>query len=309
MSDKKNIYQELNKSYKHTLTYTFEKSGFYSTFNNMILTMALCLKYKIRFRIYSKSYAYFQGIGWNRFFEPIIPETNNPFFKRFNLRTNLVCESNFRGRVNLWMHHLYQLITNNNLVDSAFYESRTFWFSKEHFTIEEMGIDGDLRNLCHELTKITYRFNKTYQEKISNLEATLQLPHDYIGFHIRLGDKKKEREPIPIENYIRMAESLSPIRNAFVFTDDYSAIELIEDKFRNWNIYTLTKQTDRGYDFNATYNSESDSNMVKMFTSMDLLSKSQLFIGTVSANPGMFLGMFMDRDRVYYIDSQDWIIL
>ena len=46
--------------------------------------------------------------------------------------------------------------------------------------------------------------------------------------------------------------------------------------------------------------------MVKMFSSMEILKNSALFVGTFSSNPGMFLGMCMDQ--AYGVDYDHWLL-
>lgn len=49
-------------------------------------------------------------------------------------------------------------------------------------------------------------------------------------------------------------------------------------------------------------------NLVKLFASMEVLRNADLFVGTYSSNPGMFLGMCMDENRVYGIDFDKWLL-
>lgn len=304
-------YLNLNNSYRHTLTYTFGKTGFHSAINNMILTMVFCLKYKIRFRIYADDFIYFPESGWNQIFASQLPQTHNSFFKRYNIKSDLIVNDSLKGRYILLRHHLYQLLTGNNLVSSSFFECRTFWFSKEHFSFPELGIEGDLRDVCKQLASIVYVFNDNYREKMRIMESKICLPDQYVGIHIRRGDKIKEREYESIDNYISLAEKETTIRNAFILTDDFTIIEDLQNKYKGWQFYTLTFPYERGFVIGPSTEDKQrmDNELVKVVTSLDIMSRGQLFIGTVSTNPGMFLGMVMDRDKVKYIDANDWEIL
>ena len=48
--------------------------------------------------------------------------------------------------------------------------------------------------------------------------------------------------------------------------------------------------------------------MIKLFASMEILRKSNYFVGTYSANPGMFLGMCMEKDKTFGVDLDKWQI-
>ena len=41
---------------------------------------------------------------------------------------------------------------------------------------------------------------------------------------------------------------------------------------------------------------------------MEILRASELFIGTFSSNMGMFLGMCMEKERVYGVDFDEWLL-
>ena len=47
---------------------------------------------------------------------------------------------------------------------------------------------------------------------------------------------------------------------------------------------------------------------LRLFASMDILASSELFVGTFSSNPGMYLGMRMERDKTYSVDVPEWVI-
>ena len=47
---------------------------------------------------------------------------------------------------------------------------------------------------------------------------------------------------------------------------------------------------------------------IKLFASIDILASSDLFIGTFSSNPGMYLGMRMDVGKTYSVDVPNWMI-
>lgn len=304
----RDLYIKLNNSFKHSLTYSFENLGFYSNFNNMILTMAFCLKNRLRFRVYCKNNNIFSPVGWERLFLPMDFETKNPFFAHFNYRKTIVNNNSLNERVHDFINKLYPIITGNNLINSAFTETRTFWFHLEQFKIEELEFNGGLQELCHELINITYNFNEDIKKRILSYTQTINIPEKYISMQIRRGDKDTERKLLPISSYMDKAISSTKLRDAFILTDDYAVIEQLSKNYPCWNFYTLTTPSERGYYYNKD-NVKMEELWIKLFASMEIMRKSDLFIGTISANPGMFMGMAMKKDCSIFVDSNNWIIL
>ena len=178
-------------------------------------------------------------------------ETKNPFFAHFNFRKKLFLGTGLSEWIHMAVNSLYPLLTGNNLVNTAFPDNRTFWFLKEHFEIPEFGFSGGLRELCRELVKITYVFNDEVSNEIKSFHRSLTLPERYISIHIRRGDKDTERDLLPVSSYMKEANQRTEIRNAFILTDDYSVIEELNSQYPQWSFYTLTKPTERGYQYQS----------------------------------------------------------
>lgn len=308
----KKEYIKLNNSFKplYTYNYTNRGTGFYSNYNNMILTMAYCLSKHVKYRLYTKGYKLFKGKGWDAVFQPLLPETTSVFHKYFNGKIDYCGEMNFKRRLIQFMQYSYEIITGRFLTYSCFLYCRTFVFYTKHFIIKELGFEGGLRELCSELIDMTYCFNEEYKNKISDMISTIELPTNYIGMHIRRGDKDTEVDLYDTDIYFELAEKLSDCRNVFILTDDYRVIELVKEKYPSWNVSTLTFPYERGFVLkSSTADADrADKELVKVFASLEVISKALHFIGTVSTNPGLFLGMRMDPSKVHYIDSEDWII-
>lgn len=169
-------YIRLNNSFGHAVTFTWERLGFYSNFNNMVLTMAYCLKHRLRFRLYCKDYELLSNTGWEDMFLPLDCETKNSFFAHFNFRRKLVENNSLNDRLHLLVNSLYPILTGNNLANAVFAESRTCWFLKETFDIPELGFKGGLRELCRELVGVAYQFNDSYRNRIDDYKKKAVLP-------------------------------------------------------------------------------------------------------------------------------------
>lgn len=158
---------------------------------------------------------------------------------------------------------------------------------------------------------MTWIYNAPTKAYIENLITGLDLPSHYIGLHIRGGDKYKEALIQSVDLYVQKAESLSPLRIAFVLTDDYSVYEQLIANYPSWSFYTLCGKDERGY-YNDRFKRKSPklkkARYLKLFASMDILAKSVFFIGTFSSNPGMYLGMRMDEGKAFSVDIPEWTI-
>ena len=49
-------------------------------------------------------------------------------------------------------------------------------------------------------------------------------------------------------------------------------------------------------------------NLIEMFASIEVFLHSELFVGTYSSNPGLFVGMLID-ERMVGMDYEKWLIL
>lgn len=306
-------YLRLNNNFKQSLTYKWGDAGFYSEFNNMILCMLWCLQNRVKFSVYSKDYFSFNGIGYKYVFKESIPESKNNIINRY-INSRALRAGNFgtRSDVHYRLAALYKAFSGNYLLSDVFQTARTMWFRKTEFDIPELNIKGDILSACQTLIQMVYQFNDYFENKIQTMISTLDIPENYIGIHIRGGDKIIERALLGVDEYIEKAKQITTIRNAFIMTDNYLLYEEIKNKYSDWSFFTLTFPYERGYDNNKSIKMPSEQKeleLVKVFSSLRILSKSDAFIGTVSSNPGMFLGMIMPQDKVYYIDSPEWIIL
>lgn len=297
----------------------------------MILAMLYCLDNKISFSLFSKEANFKIDKGWTDYFLPFCEEDFNSNHKRFNYRMPYIRITK-TGKKN---HDLiFNQIVNpiKNSFDPLreelkkiiyFKKSRRFdYFTyhlwnkfrshemiTKHFAIPELGIKGDIQDATSILIKLTWRFNKRTQDRVEKLISSVKLPPDYIGFHIRGGDKGKEYKIIEPYDYFQKALKLSPNRNAFVLTDDYRIIEELEIKLPEWHIYTLCGKGERGYmhkEFSKKSSEYKDENLIKLFSSVEILNKSELFIGTFSSNPGMYMGMRKPKSKCVGIDFESW---
>ena len=76
--------------------------------------------------------------------------------------------------------------------------------------------------------------------------------------------------------------------------------------------HTLTDEKDTGYDMRRLAEMTQDERqeqLVKMFASIEILLCSDLFVGTFSSNPGMFIGMLLGNRYAIGVDYPHWLLL
>ncbi|WP_302773810.1 hypothetical protein [Parabacteroides johnsonii] len=155
---------------------------------------------------------------------------------------------------------------------------------------------------------MTWKYNLGVEKEVHNLILSLGLPSEYIGFHIRGGDKFLEHKIEPIENYFSRNETC--IKNVFVLTDDYTVISNIKKMYPDYSVYTLCEVSEHGYfhgDFINQDTAYKRRKLIRLFASIDILAASKLFIGTFSSNLGMYLGM-RSPTISKGVDFDNWII-
>ena len=158
---------------------------------------------------------------------------------------------------------------------------------------------------------IVYRFNSKYAIIIEKIITDLHLPANYISLHIRAGDKISERKLISPQEYLNKAIQNSSCKDVFVATDDFRIFEQLRDNNPAYNFFTLTSPSEKGYDndtFIASSNEFIRQNLLELFASIQIILKSELFVGTYSSNPGMFVGMLID-DKMIGMDFDKWLII
>lgn len=304
-----NNYQHLNNSFEKKFIFHLGcNAGFFSEYNNMILAMLYCLKHEVKFTLYSKDANFGTGKGWQDYFLPFCEESTNLLHSKFNSR---MPDNNTTLSQNLGKYFL-KILTNTNYITSDLWnEFHNKKFEEEIFKISQLDIYGKTQDACSKLIEMTWRYNSFTNEKIEKLIRSISLPSQYIGFHIRGGDKIIEYPKVEASKYFEVAQQNSNLKDVFVLTDDYRIIIELNQNYPTWNFYTLCGESENGYfhnHFSAINHETKKNHMIKLFASIDILSKSQHFIGTFSSNPGMYLGMRMNSTNIHGVDFDKWTI-
>lgn len=293
---------------RKTLIYHLgQEAGFYSEFNNMVLGILYCYKHNINFILYSKDANFGFLEGWTDFFQPFCLEVNDQFHSDYNIRQNIAIPTNFGFRVRSIM---YKLLYHFNFYTYELWPNfHNRNFEREWFVIDNKEMDI-LEASKYVISKI-WKYNKETQLTIDNLKAEAYLPEVYAGMHIRRGDKVVEHQNEKIHKYIEKLQIRTDIKDVFVYTDDYDVICTLRSLYPQYNFYTLVDESEHGYvhqDFIRSSIEFKRKSLLKMFASVDILSRAEYCVGTFSTNPGMFLGMVMPKGKMIGVDFDEWRI-
>lgn len=307
MSDLLSKYTALNNSFKKEYIFHIGASaGFYSELCNMIFAMLYCLKHEYKFTLYSKDANFSYKKGWTDFFLPFCEEKTFPLHKYYNTRNY---KPQIKKRHSLFWK-AYRMLHKNSFLT---YELWDKYFCKDFdntfFDIPKLGIHGDLREASTIIVRMIYRYNDKTLEEIQSYISNLALPVEYNSMQIRRGDKITECSLCPIDKYFDAAIEVSDNQNTFVLTDDHKVIEDIKKEYLNWKIITLTTPDEQGYDhevFTKISKADKKQKLVKLFTSIEIIRKSNLFIGTYTTNLGLFLGMIMPYNKIVSVQKIEW---
>jgi hypothetical protein len=144
--------------------------------------------------------------------------------------------------------------------------------------------------------------------------ARLELPDEYVGFHIRRGEKVSETPKVATEEYFRVAEEHTRVRSAVIATDDYRAVSEAREGFPEWTVYTLCDENARGHDqlrFDSQARAKIYGDVVTLLADAELLFSAGSTFVTYTANMGIFLGMrrgHAGRPEIHSLDVSHWQI-
>lgn len=315
IDDIKERYARLNASFDRTMVWHLGiDAGFFAEYTYMLNAMLYCLKHRIEFRLYSADANFACGGGWRDFFEPFCQEDNNALHQRYNYHRIPTLSSIFRRARNeqgkLTLGHATKLMT--------WKAKRTVWdiigrikarmaYGKWvllnsdarfdeldcHWSIPQLGIEGDYLTAFSRMVEITWHFNAELTQAGRNLAAGLQLPQRYAACQVRGGDKITEVALVGPEKYVETLREVCPeVKDVFILTDDYRLYEQLSWAHPDYRFYTLCSRQETGYvnkQFTATAAEAKKQQMHRFLTSMELMRCATTFIGSITTGPSMFL--------------------
>ena len=308
------------------LIYNFgSKQGFFSEFNNLILVWIYCLHNNIKLELFEKNSVFSSQNSWSEFFEPYFPICNDSYHQFYNPRDYFgevswksIARNFFKPRKAFFLFkHRRNASLYKKEYQFDFYTYELFAKSRDRkwenviIEIPSLKFSGTLKDCFKFCVDKIYKFNKVTEVEIQNNINAINLPNEYIGVHIRQGDKETEANIFEVSDYLNKLKELSKCKNLFVLTDDYRAILELNKLEPSYTIYSFCQSHEQGYvhsDFVNMKNSNKRAAMLRLFASMEILKRGECFVGTYSSNPGMFLGALMDENKVHCLDFEEWRI-
>jgi len=277
----------------------------------MILALLYCLKHQIQFRLTSANANFAVDKGLMDYFLPFFTEDINWYNRYFNTRPYYGLK---RGKHRYLAKPVKLLYGIDYFTQDVWQCFRSKGFQKEQFDYQQLGIKGDLLQATSVVIQQIWQFQPAVQKEIKEAIAQLALPKDYIGFHIRRGDKILETKRVSTAGYFSKAEQQTNLRSAFIVTDDYQVITEVKENFPHWTIYTLCDETAKGYVQKAFDQQDKASlyqAIIRLLAAMEILYAAHSAFITYRSNVGMFLGMrrgHAGHPQIYSLDLPQWQI-
>ena len=280
-------------------------AGFFSEYLEMVAAIAYCENHKIDFKLYSADANFAYCKGWTDFFDPFCEEVNDDFHKKYNMRFKypplykMILKRILKKRIiptwywqkfSWWYIKVFLCAPFYKLRYNFDYYTHDLWKEIQQFKKYNLLYINDTER---DIIRNTWKFNENTRFKIANIMRSLNLPEIYIGTQIRAGDKSREEKVYDFSEYMDKIKSLkSGIFDLFILTDDFYVIRSIRDKYPEYNIYTLCSEDENGYDNDKFQNftiEYKQNKLINLFASVEILWRSNIFVGAINANPSLFL--------------------
>lgn len=315
-------WQQFNLKHKTKCLFKVgDRGGFFSEYNNMLVAIQWCMVHQVRFILTSKWANFGYSKGWTDYFLPFCEEWNLPlernFFNDRYFDFKLIQNAKDRHRAIIfhklfgWWYNFRCRILNIKYFTRNLFDLFRIQNVNDIYQVEDLGIYGNIPSICAELNSIFWRYNETTKAEIKKRLPIDYLKDPFVSIHIRRGDKNTEMNDIDIKNYILKMKDVTDIRRCFVATDDYSVFETLVSQYPEWSFFTIAKKEDSGFDINK-YNGQSaektKNDMYELFTTIEIMSRSKYFVGTMGSNIGMHMYFRMPQGCCFGVDYSDWRI-
>lgn len=310
----KEEYKRLNESFSKVLVYHVGvDAGFFAEYTAMINAMLFCLENKLQFRLYSQDANFCFDKNWNDYFNSFCPEETSAIHKRNLHRVpsvkDIIGRAFHENKGNsfsyLYSHLKWKL--KRSIMDYFFkaalkkeyacevYSNTDVWNVDihKHFHYPTLGIDGGYLQAFRKMVEISWDYNAEIAASVHEMAAQCSFSGPYIGTQIRGGDKITEVKLLDSDEYIEFFRLHRPdICNVFVLTDDYKIYRDLTERFPEYNFRTLCSPQEEGYvnsSFSSSKGLAKKEQMTRLLSSMDILMKSDFFVGSITTGPSFFL--------------------
>lgn len=305
-------------------------AGFFSEYLGMLFAITYCKIHDIEFKLFSKNANFGIDKGWTDFFNSFCDEVDDEFHIYFNrripyptskqlakavykkLKFSTPIPNWFWSKFRLKQYVLQSYFKYKFNFDYYTFElwNKFYYGLNPYFTVNSLSsivstnsYHGDMKGLFQSIIHDTWIYNEIVNNEINTICSRLNLPAKYVGMHIRAGDKIKENTVFGIDKYFsKLDKGCSP--NIFLLTDDYGIVEEIKERYPEYTIYTLCQKNERGYDnilFQKQSNDFKRQKMIELFTSIEILSTADIFVGVYNSNPDIFLDIRRNNNS-FFVD-------
>lgn len=282
-------------------------AGFFTEYTYMTDAIIFCERHGIEFVLYSDDANFACGRGWDDFFKPFCRETHNRINHLFNTHHIPALKQLLFGKGR--RIGVTKALTWKAKVKVKYALGRTLgllaygrpillnqdvrpWHGDTDRTTGKTNYEDYLRTFA-QVNKRIWHLNEATARECEKLKTELSLPGKYIACQVRGGDKITETELLPPSLYIRLIrEKGRGMKDVFVLTDDYAIFEQLRRLAPDMRWYTLCTPEEKGYvndAFIKTSEERKHRQMTRFLSSMDILMKSELFVGSVTTGPSLFV--------------------
>lgn len=304
---------------RNKIIYSLSTRGMYSELFNLCLAIVYARHYHLELILNTWLWNSRTKKGWKDYFEPTLNCSNNPFSAQDKVYTN---EKPWIGKIyykpkefftfyyRLFLNNLYHIVFPHYLLTKDIFEDMR---SKE-FIYDILGKDA-FSSMASSFKQM-YILNKSTRNHLKQRIDGLSLPVDYIGVHIRRGDKitSKEMEKMDLDLYINTIIKYKDIsKNVYIATDDTSIINEINEKLclHGFNIFYNSLNLSTGFNeaiFNHSSKQERREETLNVLLDMEVLIHSEFFIGTYTSNLSRVVPFFLGFNKCISLDN-DWNII
>lgn len=300
---------------KGTLVYSLTTRGLFSELSNLVMAFYYANQKGLNFIINSR---YWNGKikkGWEDYFNNNIETTNSVFSAQTKVYSK---EKPWVGNIyynpKVFFNYYFQLLMNGlyclfhikcMLAKDAFEQMNSSDFRDS--------LPEDWVSSYASLYKQVVSYNEKTKSILAQYKEQLKLPDDYIGVHIRRGDKitTQEMDNISLDKYIsEIIDHKDVSQNVFIATDDISILDSLRPKLAEcgMKLYYNTFCSSSGFEesaFNDMDERRRYDNIMLTLLDMDILIHSCFFIGTYTSNLSRIVPLFLSFSRCKSLDI-DW---
>ncbi len=304
---------------KNKIIYSLSTRGLYSELFNLCLAIVYAQQKDLLLEL--NTYLWNSRIksGWLDYFEQTLKISNNPFSAQDKVYTN---EKPWIGKIYYnpkefftfyfrnFLNHIYKIFHPHHLLTKDIFED----MRSKSFINDTLGKNAFnlMKSSFIELYKLNFETSNLIKLKIKDLN----MPDDYIGVHIRRGDKitSKEMNYIHNQKYIKaIVDHKALSNNVYIATDDTNIINDLKTELesKGFTVYYNLQNDSKGFDetaFNQADIQYRHKETINVLLDMELLTHSKFFIGTYTSNLSRVVPFFLRQEQCISLDN-DWNII